>query len=100
MSHFSLNALVKAVDGQPLPAVRQAIKQLESDTQTEPDCLFFKIQELEQSPGYFMLWEIFTDKAALDAHFQMPHTKHYLTKNMTEIVDVTHLRALEANHDA
>ena len=31
------------------------------------------------------LWESWTDKDALAAHFEMPHTKAYLAQNLTQV---------------
>jgi autoinducer 2-degrading protein len=39
----------------------------------EPGCLRFEVARAFDKPNFFALSEIYKDKAAMDAHGQMPH---------------------------
>ena len=42
---------------------------------SEPGCLSYTLMEVDGSPGRFLTYEIWSSKAALDAHMQTPAIK-------------------------
>ncbi|HSD43153.1 MAG TPA: putative quinol monooxygenase [Burkholderiales bacterium] len=45
---------------------------------TEPGCRQFEVLVDKSDPTRLMLYEIYADDAAFEAHQQTPHFKHYL----------------------
>ncbi|MGH6805299.1 MAG: putative quinol monooxygenase [Ensifer adhaerens] len=54
-------------------ALRDGLLALIEPTRREPGCLDYVLFEMQEEPGTFYMREAFTDRAALDAHFQTPH---------------------------
>jgi len=44
-------------------------------TRAEPGCLYFSAQRLEDDPRTFLLYELFADPAALEAHRASEHVQ-------------------------
>ena len=47
----------------------------------EAGCLRFDVIQDKDDPHRFYLYEVYRDEAALEAHRQTPHFKHYLEKS-------------------
>lgn len=43
----------------------------------EPDCHVFDVCETPDAPGTFVLYEVYTDAAAFDAHRASPHMAEF-----------------------
>ncbi|MBI5544957.1 MAG: antibiotic biosynthesis monooxygenase [Deltaproteobacteria bacterium] len=69
--------LVLCVDIRVKPELRdafiQATRANHLGTRTEPGNLRFDVLQSEEDPGRFMLYEVYRDQAALDAHQKQPH---------------------------
>lgn len=87
MTHI-ITAKIEITEGQDLSHVQDALAELERATATEPGCLSFRILQSEKTPGQFVLWEVWTDRAALDAHFTYPHTKRVIDAGITRVLSV------------
>lgn len=48
--------------------------------QTEPGCVRFDVHQSRKDPRHFMLYELYKDDAALDAHRRTPHYLEYLPR--------------------
>jgi len=48
-----------------------------SAVRDEPDCRGFEVFQALDDPDAFVLFEVYTDAAALDAHRQSPHYKRF-----------------------
>ncbi|WP_375056472.1 putative quinol monooxygenase [Zobellella sp. DQSA1] len=94
MSHHHLLAEIRS-NSDNLGEVRAALATLEHATRGEEGCLLFSIRECRDKPGTFLLWESWQDEQALERHFSQPHTRHYLSFNYTEVVEITSLSSLE-----
>ena len=65
--------------------------------QTEPGCMRFDVHQSRKDPRRFMLYELYRDDAALDAHRRTPHFLDYSPK----LQDLTEQRESELyNHVA
>lgn len=95
MTAYNLIARIRITDPQRLDPARSELARLQRLTQREPACRVFQIYEDRGQEGDFLLWESWDGKAGLDAHFAAPHTKEYLELNLTEVIEVTELDALE-----
>jgi quinol monooxygenase YgiN len=56
----------------------EALKNGKAARETEPGCKQFDIVVDPSDPTKAMLYEIYADEAAFEAHQQTPHFKHYL----------------------
>ncbi|HSC29883.1 MAG TPA: putative quinol monooxygenase [Vicinamibacterales bacterium] len=56
----------------------EALKNGKAARETEPGCKQFDIVVDPNDPTRAMLYEIYADEAAFEAHQQTPHFKHYL----------------------
>jgi quinol monooxygenase YgiN len=85
MSKYFISAGIELQEGADLREAEAGLRRLAQETQSEPGCRLFEIRQNLQDPAKFTLWECWTDKAALAAHFEMPHTRAYLAKNLTQV---------------
>jgi quinol monooxygenase YgiN len=62
-------------------AVRAILTNVaEKSRTTEPGCKSYTLLEVEKSPGRFLTFEVWVDRAALDAHMVTPHVKEAIPK--------------------
>ncbi len=61
----------------------------------EPGTLVYLTHSVPGEPLTRVFYELYTDRAAFDAHEQQPHTRHFLAERVrfTSGVDVTFLQA-------
>ncbi len=60
-----------------LEVVRNDAEHSEKD---EPGCLRFDVSQDRDDPNRFYFYEVYRDNAAVEAHRQTPHFRHYLEK--------------------
>ena len=94
MSDLWISAGIELVPGKDLEETRSALRDLVSRTRGEEGCLQFDIHESNETPGRFTLWEHWTEPRALDAHFEAPHTRDYLARDLTRVVYIERLTRL------
>lgn len=56
----------------------EALKNGKAARETEPGCKQFDVVVDPNDPTKVMLYEVYADEAAFEAHQQTPHFKHYL----------------------
>ena len=52
-------------------------RKLQEETRREPGCIFYVVQRAKDNPRHFLVYEQYTDQAALDAHRAAPHFEKY-----------------------
>jgi quinol monooxygenase YgiN len=52
-------------------------RQAKNSATLEPGCKYFDVCQDEKDPNLFVLYEIYTDDKALDAHRTYPHYKEF-----------------------
>ena len=52
----------------------------QASVRDEPGCLQFDVAHDQADPCKVLLYEIYRDAAAFDAHLAMPHTQHFLAQ--------------------
>lgn len=106
MGHFFISAGIELSRTANLDQTEKELQKLVEETQQEPGCILFEIRQNLEDRNKFTLWECWTSPDALAAHFEAPHTKKYLAKNLTqvnyieklgEISDLTFVAKLEEN---
>ncbi len=83
---YYITAELRVKDESNVQIAREALRALCKETLTEPGCSIFTLHHDPKCSTRFLLWERFSDEAALKAHFETVHTKEYLAKDLTEIV--------------
>lgn len=56
-------------------ALRDLLVPFVAKARTEPGCKHYTLMEVQSEPGRFVTYEIWTDRAALDAHMVTPQIK-------------------------
>lgn len=96
MTPYYLCARIRVTNPHRLEETKSKLIELQRVTLEEPACHEFRILEDKQRLGDFLLWESWEGKAGLEAHYAAGHTRSYLAQELTEIVEITELGALEA----
>lgn len=58
-------------------AARDAMARIIAASRAEPGCLAYAYAEDVLEPGLYRVHEIWTDRAALAAHFEAPHMRQW-----------------------
>ena len=54
-------------------AFAEGMAELVRGSRAEPGCLEYSAHRADDDPTVFIVWERWSDRAALEAHFQTPH---------------------------
>ncbi|CDH01811.1 hypothetical protein XBFM1_2330029 [Xenorhabdus bovienii str. feltiae Moldova] len=87
-SGYFVTAEIKARDNVDLNIVVKELKSLQEKTLLEPGCEIFSIQQSNENPAIFVMWEKFIDRDALKKHYEYEHTKYYFSLNFTDVVQI------------
>ncbi|MGY0216091.1 putative quinol monooxygenase [Endozoicomonadaceae bacterium StTr2] len=71
-----------------------AVQKFCQDMNSEPGCLFAYASQDLADERQVHLWEAYRDQAAIDAHFNMPHTRAFIKQGYTELVHASQSKAL------
>jgi quinol monooxygenase YgiN len=63
-------------------------RQARDSLANEPDCHYFDVCQDEADPGLFLLYEIYTDADAYQAHRLYPHSKAFQGEIKPMVVEV------------
>ena len=66
--------------------------------QTEPGCMRFDVQQSRKDPRRFLLYELYRDDGALDAHRRTPHFLDYSPK-IEDLASVAKAESTTTSHD-
>jgi quinol monooxygenase YgiN len=89
-------AIIRAKPGQE-DRLRLELVKVVKATQAEPGCRMFHIHEIADSPGQFMLWEVFASRQSLREHVEAAYTQAYfavaqsLMSQPTEVIKLDRL---------
>ena len=84
--NISITAELKIKETVDISTGLRAIQQFCDDMNSEKGCLFAIAHQDNENPRKIILWEIYEDKAAFDAHFIAEHTKAFFSAALTEFV--------------
>ncbi|MEC9283205.1 MAG: antibiotic biosynthesis monooxygenase [Bdellovibrionota bacterium] len=65
------------------------LEKLKDESLKEFGCIQFDILEDMANKDIVYVYEEYKDRAAMDDHFDEPHTKHYLDQELTKVVDAS-----------
>ena len=57
--------------------VLDSFRKLQEETRREPGCIAYIVQRSRENPRHYLVYEQYTDEAALEAHRNSPHFKQY-----------------------
>jgi autoinducer 2-degrading protein len=75
-----VNCRIKA--GQIERLMKELLANAKAARETEPGCLQFDVLVDPKDPARLMLYEVYKDEAAFEAHQQAPHFKRYLEQGV------------------
>ena len=73
---------LNVVDGVDYEEAYQATKEIEERTNKEDGCIYFHVYPVSREKRQIMMWEIWKDKAALDANHEQPYVKEFFAKGL------------------
>lgn len=76
MEKYYVSALIQVKDGY-MDTVRQAIVNNIPNVRAEKGCLLYDLHQAKDGSNSLYFYEIWQDKASLDAHSVAPHMKAY-----------------------
>ncbi|GAK87907.1 hypothetical protein JCM19238_5517 [Vibrio ponticus] len=88
-----VTAELKMNADKPRQQVIEAIEQFCLDMQSEAGCLQASATYDLKHPQRVILWERYEDRAAIEAHFAMPHTQAFIAAEMAELVQAFETQA-------
>jgi len=81
---LAVNVIIKA--GHETD-VLDSFRTLQEYTRREPGCLTYVVQRSRENPRAFLIYEQYTDDAALQEHRNSPHFKQYATNGFYRLVE-------------
>ena len=92
MNKLWISAGLTATKDKSSQQIKEAITLLQSQTIQEVGCIRFEVLQHKDEPNKFTLWEEWENEAALQIHYDAPHTQAYFAQDLTE---VTYIEKLE-----
>ena len=83
-----VTAELRTKDVHRIAETKAALADLCAATLGESGCSLFVAHHDPLIPTRFLLWERWDDEAALKRHFSLPHTRAYVERDLTEVVQV------------
>ena len=77
MSKYAIFVTIKVKPGTADKFRKLIVRNAQAARKNEPDCHAFFVSTAENDPECFHFFEVYTNKAALDAHRQYPHFLEY-----------------------
>ncbi|MBD2463533.1 antibiotic biosynthesis monooxygenase [Oscillatoria sp. FACHB-1407] len=74
--------------------LRDALLHLVPLSRAEAGCLNYDLHEAIDEPGLFLLYENWTDQAALDLHFSLAHSKEFAANAPNLLAEPLHITVL------
>lgn len=81
-----VTAELKMNTEKPRCEVIKAIEQFCLDMQSEMGCVQAIATYDDLIPSRVILWECYENRAAIEAHFAMPHTQAFIAAEMAELI--------------
>ena len=67
--------------------VIESFEKLQEETRREPGCIQYVVQRGLENPRHYLIYEQYTDQAALDTHRASAHFKEYATDGFYRFVE-------------
>ena len=80
MSEYVISVDFEIKDGTLDEVLPLVIANATSSVQQEPGCLQFDVVQDNANPNHLMLFEVYKDEAAFQAHGKMPYVAEFIAK--------------------
>lgn len=67
--------------------VADMFRKLQAETRREPGCITYIVQRSRENPRRYLVYEQYTNEAALEEHRNSPHFKQYGTDGIFRVVE-------------
>lgn len=94
MKTLCISAGLSLSSDAPREYVLEEARKLVAATIKEPGCQHFELLEHKDETNKFTLWERWNSEEDLKNHFEQPHTKAFLEKNLTQVDYIEKLYSL------
>ena len=81
-----VTAIIEINQDQDVDKVLKNIQEFCLQMESEQGCLFAQASQNLEQPRQVILWEIYQDQQAIEAHFNMPHTQAFINSNQTTFI--------------
>ena len=81
-----VTAIIEINQDQDIDKVLNNIHEFCLQMESEQGCLFAQASQNLEQPRQVILWEIYRDQQAIEAHFNMPHTQAFIHSNQTTFI--------------
>jgi (4S)-4-hydroxy-5-phosphonooxypentane-2,3-dione isomerase len=71
---YSVTSTWRSISGKEAE-MKEVLKELRAAVRTEPGCSFHEVQQSLTDPQVFMIYAIFKNRAAFDAHLETEHVQ-------------------------
>ncbi len=89
-----VTAIIEINADQDSGKVLEHIKEFCEQMESEEGCLLAQASQNIEQPRQVLLWEIYQDKQAIEAHFAMAHTQAFINSNQTTFISGYQSQAL------
>jgi len=80
MSEYVISVDFEIKEGMLEEALALTIRNATSSVEQEPGCLQFDVVQDNANPNHLLLFEVYKDEAAFQAHTKMPYVAEFLAK--------------------
>lgn len=96
MTRFAIQVTLKVQPGQAEAFLPRILDNARGAVRDEEDCLDFQVFQAEDDPDAFVLFEIYTDEEAWQAHRHTPHYERFAEEGRPLIAErqIRRLRAI------
>ncbi|WPD18572.1 putative quinol monooxygenase [Thermaerobacter composti] len=67
--------------------VEAALREMIPLSRREPGCRAYKVHRSLDHPDEFLLYEVYDDEAALEAHWQTPHFRRIIEETVVPLLE-------------
>ena len=76
-------------------AITDILRGLTEASRREPGCRFYQAQESHETPGAFVVYEIYDDAAAAEEHTRSDHFRNYVVEQAAVLLETRERRTFE-----
>ena len=76
-------------------AIGEILQDLTEASRLEPGCRFYQAQESLETPGVFVVYEIYDDIAAAETHTKSDHFQRHVVARAAPLLDARERRTFE-----
>jgi quinol monooxygenase YgiN len=81
---------------EDLERVKDYLRKLAEASRTEPGCVNFIPNLVEEGPAAMLIYESYADDAALESHRNSAHFRDYVANGLYKLITSRNLERLEA----